>query len=183
MDIKSTYRGPKLLTKPEIVEDAYELSQSGFVNIYSNNQITTQSKKPKDEKSKLKDLSEVFSAGEVSAAVSAVKAVSAESVRSTSLEMYQLGNTTSKTELVDFFLKNNFAPDTADKLTDNVLGIVKSVPGKAVFIGLAGGATVYGLLEVVKPSWGFEKKLFWSAIVAVLVSLFYFVLVQFGIMK
>ena len=109
-------------------------------------------------------------------------AASGGGVAPVALQMYQLGNTTSQTEIAKFLVTNNFAPKAADQLADTLLSIAKSELGKAGFIGVAGGAVCFSLLELVKPKWSLRRKLAWSLVVVLILALLFLVLKYLGIM-
>ncbi len=98
------------------------------------------------------------------------------------LKMYQLGNTTSKAELVQFFTTNNFTPNAADNLADKVLEIAQSQLAKSLFLGLAGGALVFSVLEVVEPHWSQKRKLILALGAALFLVILYLILAHLGIM-
>jgi len=112
-----------------------------------------------------------------------IEAVPAGGLAAGAMTMYQLSNTTTPAELNKFFLRNNFTPKAADTLTDNVMSLVKSQAGKAGFIGVAGGAAIFSVLEVIQPKWTLKRRLLWSSLVAVVVAITYLILVRAGVMR
>jgi hypothetical protein len=110
-------------------------------------------------------------------------AIPAGGLATGALKMYQLGNTTSQDELVKFMLTNNVSPAHAGDLSQQVLNVVNSSGAKAVFIGFAGGAATFGVLEVIRPHWSWQKKTLWSLAIATVISVIYLALVNLGIMR
>lgn len=104
------------------------------------------------------------------------------SIATGAMKMYQLSNTTPKAELITFFRNNNCTPQVADNMADVVFKFTESSVGKAFFLGTAGGAATYGILELVKPTWTLKKKVLVSFIVAVLIAIIYWVLARIGVM-
>lgn len=98
------------------------------------------------------------------------------------IQMFQLSNTTSKVELVKFFQNNNCTPPVADTMANTVFECTKSSIGKAIFLGTAGGAVTFSLLELVKPEWSLKKKIMVSLSVFVLLAIIYWVSARFGVM-
>jgi hypothetical protein len=168
MNIKSTKRAPNLISNPQNVQSFQKITETGVENIDEVVSDAISQKAEKDDTTKLKDLVEGIGAGGVSKA---------------SLEMFKVGRNVEKTELVNLFKEYNFTPEASDNLADSTLKTVNSVAGKSVFLGLAGGSAMFGILEVVKPGWSLKKRVMWSLAVAIVTSLIYLLLVKLGFMQ
>ena len=156
--IINSYTGARIVVEPTKVVEGYALTPSGLQRLHPEPTSAP----------KLKDVLDALPAGGIATGA---------------LQMYQLGNTTTRPELVQFFATNNFTPSAADSLADSVLEVVHSVAGKAAFIGLTGGATIYGILEVIEPKWSWKKRVLWSLLAALIIAIVYLLLVQLGVMR
>jgi len=164
--MKIAYTGAYIAAQPARVHTGYVLTAAGLQQIAS---ATSAVGSDTVEKAvQLKDIVDALPAGGLATGA---------------LHMYQLGNTTSQEELVRFMVTNNVAPNQANGLSRQVFDVVNSSGAKSVFIGFAGGAAAFGVLEVIKPHWPWQKKLLWSVIVAVVISAIYLALVKIGVMR
>jgi hypothetical protein len=162
--VRIAYTGARLLTKPERVHAGFVLSAAGLQPV----QLGGPGHGATPAGPHLKDL---------------VQAAPAGGLASGALSMYRLGNTTSHAELVQLLTVNNVTPAHAQDLAGGILDVVRSTAGKAAFLGLAGGAATWGVLEVVKPGWSWKRKLAWSAGAAALLAALFLILARLGILR
>jgi hypothetical protein len=165
--MKIGYTGAYIVAQPTRVQTGYVMTAAGLQQIATASTPSIASDTV-EKPVQLKDI---------------VGALPAGGLATGALHMYQLGNTTSQEELIHFMLTNNVAPSHADTLSQQVLNVVNSSGVKSVFIGFAGGAATFGVLEVIKPHWSWQKKLLWSLVVAGVISATYLLFVNVGVMR